>query len=97
MHDEVVARDAQTAFKQTFSKKEVPDDVSEVRVAAGAVLENVLLANKHIESLSAFRRLVTQGGVRNAETGEKITDSKTTISKPTTLKLGKRRFVKIIL
>jgi hypothetical protein len=37
------------------------------------------------------------GGVRDLTTGEKITDPKRTITIPLTLKLGKHKFIRIII
>ena len=49
-----------------------------------------------VSSKSELRRLLDAGGVRNADTGEKFKNIPDIIEAPITLKIGKRRFVKLI-
>ena len=84
------------SFLSTFQKKEIPDDVEEVK---GDGNLGVLLKTKEIvSSMSDWRRLVDEGAVKRLGEGgaeEKITDH----LEPAThgvYKIGKRRFVKIV-
>ncbi len=91
-HGEEGAKEGQAYFTETFQQKQVPDDVLEV---SGNFIEE-LIAQAVVSSKAELRRLLEAGGVRNAETGEKLTEFPETVLEPTVLKLGKRRFVKLL-
>ncbi len=95
-HNEKDAKLAEEDFVNTFSKGGVPEDVSEIKVLKDEKMADVLLKAGTVESKGEWRRLVLQGGVSNAETDEKIT-SPDEVVKNITLKVGKRRFVRLIL
>ena len=73
------------------------DDVLEVTTSAGNLLSEVILKNNLVESKSEWRRLVEQGSVTNMESKEKVSDPNYKIEKTATYKIGKKRFVKIIV
>jgi len=75
----------------------MPDVVPEVTAKRGDTLLGVLAANGLAESKTKARHLFEEGAVRNAESGEKITDSTATVSETTTYKIGKKVFVKIVV
>ncbi len=95
-HSQKDADKAAGAWEETFSKGGIPTDVEEVSVASGTKLKSVLVENKIVESNSEFSRLLSVGAIKNAETEEKIM-SDIEITENQILKVGKRRFVKIIL
>jgi tyrosyl-tRNA synthetase len=85
-------------FEKTFSKGEVPTDVTKVSVNKDSLLSDVLLENKIINSKAEWRRLIEQGGVSIIESGEKITDPYYKIdSSDQTYRIGKKRFIKIVI
>ncbi len=92
--DEVHAKRAEDAFENTFAKGGVPEDTVEVSVAEGALLCDILMLNQIVVSKSEFRRLVTEGAISNADTGEKISNADAVVSNGV-YKIGKRRFIKI--
>jgi len=94
-HGGEAAKAAEENFIETFSKGGIPADVETVKAAAGDKLVDILLAHNTVESKSEWRRLVEDGAVRNAETDEKITSPDAVLEAPITLKVGKRRFIKI--
>lgn len=97
-HDAKSAKKARERFDALFSKKEVSEkDLVDVAVDEDAALEDIVETHKLSPSKSEFRRLVMGGGVRDLETGEKITDPKRRIIVPISLKLGKRQFIRIII
>ena len=49
-----------------------------------------------IKSKAELKRLLSAGGVRDLETGEKLETIPKIVNKPITLKIGKRRFVKLL-
>lgn len=95
-HSEKDAEKAVEAWEETFSKGGIPTDVETITVTGGTKLKTVLVENKIIESNSEFTRLLSAGAIKNAETEEKIMND-LEITANQTLKVGKRRFVKIVM
>ncbi|MFA6338568.1 MAG: tyrosine--tRNA ligase [Candidatus Paceibacterota bacterium] len=93
-NDEEVEQ-AEKNFTETFSDGGLPKDLSEVDVSKDSLLSDILVAQKIVDSKSEFRRLIDQGAVRDAETGEKITDPFYKIEEDRVFKIGARRFIKI--
>ncbi len=81
-------------FIQTFSKKEIPEDVEEFVVNNTEKLIDVFVSHKVVSSKSDFRRLVDEGAVSNLSTDEKVTDPNSLVSNGT-YRIGKKRFCKI--
>lgn len=94
IHGEAASVTAEEAFIATFAKGGVPDDILEIKLD-GATLAEVLIKAGVIESKTEWRRLVTDTAVRT-DRDEKITDPTYVPASGTILKIGKRRFVKII-
>lgn len=95
-HGEKEAQSAHMNWQETFSKGGIPSEIEKVIIAKGTNLKKVLVENKIVESNSEFVRLLTAGAIKNAETEEKISGD-IEITKDVTLKVGKRRFVRIIV
>jgi tyrosyl-tRNA synthetase len=93
-HNKKNAIRAQENWENTFSKKEIPEEVLEIKASAGELFVDVLLKNKIISSKTEFRRLLDDGAITNLEIKEKIKDYNTTI-KSGTYRIGKKRFIKI--
>jgi tyrosyl-tRNA synthetase len=96
-HGAAAAERAQDEFVRVFSHKELPTHVPEAVARERESIEDVLMREKIVPSKSEVRRLVIAGGLRNAESGEKINDVKRIMTAPVTLKVGKKKFIKIIL
>lgn len=91
-HDSQAAQDAETVFIETFQKGGVPEEVIEITGDyTAALIEQGVVASK-----SELRRLLEAGGVRDAESGEKFEEIPEHVAKETILKIGKRRFVKLL-
>jgi tyrosyl-tRNA synthetase len=91
-HGEKEAIRGEEAFVHTFQKGGVPEDVLEVRPD----FVEALLLHGIVSSKTELRRLLEEGGIRNADTGEKFEALPQTVSAPLVLKIGKRRFVKLL-
>lgn len=92
------AVNAREAFIATFQKKEIPEDIFEIKVQENALLSDVFTENKITSSKSDWRRLVDEGAVKRLVLGgveEKITNHFEEATSGV-YKIGKRRFVKII-
>lgn len=94
-HDETAAQKAEENFVQTFSKGGVPEDVQEINVAGKGLAD--LLVPEIVQSKTELRRLLEAGAISNVETGEKITDAQFVCDKDIVLKIGKKRFVKLVV
>jgi tyrosyl-tRNA synthetase len=98
-YDMKSAAEAEEAFDKVFIKKEIPDEIPEYKIKNDNEIINIIdliLAVQFAPTKSEARRLVTQGGV--TVDGKKIDDITSTIKldKEKILKVGKRKFVKII-
>ncbi|MCX6713206.1 MAG: tyrosine--tRNA ligase [Candidatus Vogelbacteria bacterium] len=93
-HGEEAAEKAEEYFVTTFQKKEVSADTEELPTAIGTKLADLLLEKGLVKSKSDWRRLVDEGAV--ALDGEKITDPNFIVAAGGVLKVGKKKFVKLV-
>jgi tyrosyl-tRNA synthetase len=98
-HNPAAAEDAERAFEQVFARHEMPDEIEEVRVVtteAEIWVPKLLLDAGLVKSTSDGRRMIQQHAV--SIEGEKVEDINAVI--PTKgvvlLKVGKRRFCRVI-
>lgn len=94
-HNEKEATLAKNSWIETFEKGGVPDTIPEITTTSDKELGDVLVENEIVVSKTDWRRLVKEGAVTDVEKGE-IKDPKT-LAYNATLKVGKKRFVRIIL
>lgn len=96
-HSKDAAMNAEQEFDKIFIKKGVPDDLPEMKIDDSEIniLDLIILVN-FAPTKSEARRLVLQGGVSIND--NKITDFKSNISidDGMILKVGKRKFIKLI-
>lgn len=91
-HGKDASQKAEETFIATFQKGTVPDDVLSIQPD----YTEALLKAQVIASKSELHRLLEAGGVRDAETGEKLSVLPDRVERSQTLKIGKRRFVKLL-
>lgn len=98
-HNEPEAFAAQDNWEKTFSDGGIPADLPEMNTVTGTPLIDVLIQEKVLESKAVFRRLIDEGAIKiMTETGEeKITDPKYVVDQPVIIKIGKKKFVKLVL
>ena len=97
-HNEADAVQAQQAFEQVFSKKELPDDLQEIDVKPedNLLLVKLLSDFSIVASNGEGRRLIKQGAVKVND--NKISDINFELkSGEFIIKVGKRRFVKFVI
>lgn len=97
-YDNEAAIQAQAEFDKIFIKKEIPDEIEELHLSSSEKeigLVDLILKVNFASSKGEARRLITQGGV--SIDGNKMDDinSNIKIDKPITLKVGKRKFIKL--
>ncbi|OGX26858.1 MAG: tyrosine--tRNA ligase [Omnitrophica WOR_2 bacterium RIFCSPHIGHO2_01_FULL_48_9] len=82
-------------FEKTFSQKKVPDDIEAYRLGTESPesLVDILVRTKLVESKNEARRLIGQAAITHD--GNKIT-AETWAVKPGVLKVGKRRFLRLV-
>ncbi len=91
-HGEEASVSAEADFTQTFQNKQAPEESTPITkpYAEGLITAGV------ITSKNELRRLLNEGGVRSVESGEKLENLPEVVLAPMILKIGKRRFVKLI-
>jgi tyrosyl-tRNA synthetase len=92
-HGDAPADAALAYFESTFSKKELPTDLSVVKVPAGKTLSEIIVLAGGAKSRSEARRLITQGGVQ-IDGVKRVDDASISAPASFTLKMGKHQFVK---
>ena len=93
-YGEADAKSGEEAFVKTFQQKEVPDEMPEYKLAEGQTVLDVIMDAKMASSKSEARRLIDQKGVRLD--GEVLERSDLPLSHPGVLRVGKRKFLKIL-
>jgi len=96
-YDQTAAEQAEKEFENIFVKKDLPDEIPEVVVGQNTIrISDLLVQTNTAESKGQARRLI-QGGAVSLD-GERIEDPffEVKIKNGQILKVGKRKFVKII-
>ena len=100
-HDAEAAEAAEAEFRRIFSERQVPTEVEEKRLPASAepqLVSRVIVLSGLAESNRDAQRLIAQGGVLVDE--RKVESTRESIGaeagKSYLLKVGKRRFAKIV-
>ncbi|HEV7823201.1 MAG TPA: tyrosine--tRNA ligase [Burkholderiales bacterium] len=99
-HSVAAATGALADFEARFKQGEIPADIENISVAAGAegiAIANLLKAAALTASTSEALRMIAQGGVKID--GEKVTDKALKLAAGTTvvLQVGKRKFARVTL
>ncbi len=97
-HGAEEAEKAEQYFVETFSKKHIPQDVREIKVAENIKVVDVMAESDLAKNKSDARRKIEQGGVSLGD--EKISDGARIFTKSDNgkvLKVGKKDFVRIVL
>ncbi|WP_179393730.1 tyrosine--tRNA ligase [Carboxydothermus ferrireducens] len=101
-HSREAADEAEREFIKIFREKELPDEIPEYKVPGELIdggvvlLPKVLFSAGTVKSISEAKRLISQGAVLVNQ--EKINDINFVLKpskEPYTVKVGKRRFLKI--
>lgn len=90
---------AEEEFDRIFVKKDIPDEIEEYRLKSldGSIsVIQLLTDSKLVSSRNEARRLVEQGGVSINSNRIKDVSEIVVITEPVILKVGKRKFLKII-
>lgn len=94
-HSEKDASLAKNSWIETFSKGGIPENIEEIKAEDGKELIDILLEKNIVVSKTDWRRLVEAGAVSEIKNGV-ITDVKIKVTNGT-FKIGKKRFIKIVI
>lgn len=94
-HGEDKAKKAEESFVNTFQKKEIPEEMEELKLKEGESLMNILVETKILSSRGDFRRLVEEGAITELGENKKIKDVNLIPKSGMKFKIGKKKFVKI--
>ncbi len=95
-YNEKFASQAEINFDKIFIKKDVPDDIPFYKMSMSEKIVDVIHNSNLVNSKSEIKRLIKQGAVKINE--ETVSDIQLTIdsTKEVVVKIGKRKFLKII-
>jgi tyrosyl-tRNA synthetase len=96
-HGKEKADQAEQNFINTFKEGGLPENIDEVPAINGEALVDLSVKAGLVKSKGEFRRLVLEGAVSNQETGDKITDPNYKVISTSIFKIGKRRFLKVVV
>ena len=105
LYSRKAASEAEENFTRVFQKREVPEEIPEYRISfkqltskrageVGVDISRLLVAAGLAESRSEANRLIAQGAV--SIDGEKISGNIAIVRSGSIIKVGKRRFAKVI-
>ena len=93
-HARDAAQKSRLEFERVFANKEIPQDIAEYKLSPGNNIIDIILNSGLAPSRNEGRRLIQQGAV--TLDNEKIEKEDTVITDEGILKVGKRRFLKLI-
>ena len=95
-YDKEEAQKAKESFEQIFSKGNLADqDFPEYKLKSEEGVLNIVVNSGILASRNEVRRMIQQGAMQFE--GEKITDEKAVISSAGILKIGKKKFLKVVV
>ncbi|MBG7610424.1 MAG: tyrosine--tRNA ligase [Anaerolineae bacterium] len=93
-HDAEAANAAEAAFVNVFQKGKVPEEMPQFSLSPNQTVLDVLKESKIVSSSSEARRMIKQNGV--SLNGEKLTNAQAPFPGAGVLRVGKRKFLKVI-
>jgi len=93
-HSPEAANKAEGNFIRVFQQRNIPTEMPEYNLQPGQTILDVLVAGKLVSSNNEAKRMLKQNAV--SLDGQKITDPYAPFPGPGVLRVGKRRFLKII-
>jgi len=95
LHSREEAVKADENFTNVFQKREMPEEITEVTVAADEDIRDIITRANIAKSRSDASRLLQQGAV--SIDGVKLTSGKTAYRDGNIIKVGKHNFIKLVL
>ncbi|MDP2920206.1 MAG: tyrosine--tRNA ligase [Dehalococcoidia bacterium] len=95
LHGADAAAQANYHFTRVFQKREMPEEVEEIKVNPGEDIRDALVKAGMVKSKSEINRLIQQGAV--SIDGAKIESAIMSYRDGSIVKIGKHRFVKVVI
>jgi tyrosyl-tRNA synthetase len=96
-HGKEEADKAEEDFEKTFKDGGLPEKIDEATATNGETLADISVRAGLVKSKNEFKRLVQEKAVSNQETGDKISDPNWKVISTAIFKIGKRRFLKVVI
>jgi len=97
LYDKARAKAAGENFVNTFQKRRIPDIMLTVKGKNGEPISTILIKAKVLSSKSEWRRLVLENAIHDLSKNKNITNVNLKTSGNLILKIGKKKFLKIIV
>lgn len=94
-HSSELAIEARANFENVFSKHQNPDEMEEIECKADENIIDIIVNHKLLPSKKEAKRTLEQGGLQVNQ--NKIDDPNLTLKDGDIIKVGKRKFAKIII
>jgi tyrosyl-tRNA synthetase len=95
-HGDDAVAPAEESFRRVFQEGDVPKEMKEFKAGSGQALVDVIVEAGLTESKSEARRLIKQNGVRLDDTPVGDPELILDFSEPVVLRVGKRRFLRLM-
>lgn len=97
VHSEAMANKAHEDFEKTFTKGEAPEDTPIVEILSGTNIRDSLVKEGIVSSNADWKRLIDGNAISYVGTDMTIDDPFVKAEENITLRIGKKRFVKIVV
>jgi len=95
-YDEQTALKAENHFNTIVVKKGVPEKIPEYRIKMEDMIVNIVYESGLLKSKGEVRRMIKQGGVKLGDKTVLDINAKVNPGGTQILKIGKRRFLKVV-
>ena len=95
-YDEKIALDAENHFNQVTVSKGMPDEIQEYQLKKEDLLVNIIADSGLLKSKSEARRMIKQSAVKIDGEAVKDIQYKVSMGDSFVLKIGKRKFLKVV-
>ena len=95
-YDEKIALDAENHFNQVTVSKGIPDEIQEYQLKEEDLLVNIIADSGLLKSKSEARRMIKQSAVKIDGEAIKDIQYKVSVGDSFVLKVGKRKFLKVV-
>jgi tyrosyl-tRNA synthetase len=97
VHGKEAAEKAEQDFDKAFAKGEVPEDIVQLLVVRNAPIKDEIIKAGIVSSGADWKRLIDGKAVTYAGTDQVETDAFVKADKEMTLRIGKKRFVRVVV
>jgi tyrosyl-tRNA synthetase len=96
IHDRESAELAEKAFDSVFKNKEVPENIQEIEIKKDTPIRDKIVESGVVSSNSDWKRLIDSNAITIFPSEEVIKDVYYKANDTVVLRIGKKRFIKII-